>query len=169
MFYIVQNVCWYFFCFYGNQNIASGSFFPYSLLSLRGTPIWLKSAVIIYYTPHPQASNRTRLVFTSIWTFIWILKVILHQFWVKKIFPWKFNLEYGGTFTKLFMHVSSRNMFRKTRNLQICVHVYHPRHCCGDWLTFCFVPIMTSLRKVLIRWLQIMTSWRKDKQSWMLR
>ena len=38
-------------------------------------------------------------------------KVILHQFWVKKIFPGNFNLEYGGTFTKLFMHVSSRNMF----------------------------------------------------------
>jgi hypothetical protein len=34
-----------------------------------------------------------------------MLKVILHQFWVKKIFPWNFNLEYSGTFTKLFMHV----------------------------------------------------------------
>jgi hypothetical protein len=45
-------------------------------------------------------------------------------FWVKKIFPWKFNLEYGGTFTKLFMHVSSRNVFPTTRNLQIRVHVY---------------------------------------------
>ena len=32
----------------------------------------------------------------------WYFKVILHQFWVKKIFPWKFNLEYSGTFTKLF-------------------------------------------------------------------
>jgi len=32
-------------------------------------------------------------------------------------------LEYGGTFTKLFMHVSSRNMFPTTRNLQIRVHV----------------------------------------------
>ena len=73
------------------------------------------------------------------------LKVILHQFWVKKIFPWKFNLEYGGTFTKLFMHVSSRNMFPTTRNLQICVHVYRPRHCCRDWLTFgCFVPMITD-------------------------
>ena len=38
---------------------------------------------------------------------------------MKKIFPWKLNLEYGGTFTKLFMHVSSRNMFPTTRNLQI--------------------------------------------------
>jgi hypothetical protein len=55
---------------------------------------------------------------------IMCLKVILHQFWVKKIFPWKFNLEYGGIFTKLFMHVSNQNMFRKTRNLQIRVHVY---------------------------------------------
>jgi hypothetical protein len=51
---------------------------------------------------------------------------------VKKIFPWKFNLEYGGTFTKLFMHVSSRNMFATTRNLQICVHVYRPRHYARD-------------------------------------
>jgi hypothetical protein len=49
--------------------------------------------------------------------------------------PWKFNLEYGGTFTKLFMHVSCRNMFPTTRNLQIHVHVYRPRHCCGEWLT----------------------------------
>ena len=73
------------------------------------------------------------------------LKVILHQFWVKKNFPWKFNLEYGGTFTKLFMHVSSRNMFPTTRNLQICVHVYCPRHCCGDWLSFgCFVPMIAD-------------------------
>jgi hypothetical protein len=71
------------------------------------------------------------------------VKVILHQFWVKKIFPWKFNLEYGSTFTKLFMHVSSRNMFPTTRNLQIHVHVYRPRHCCGDWLTFgCFFPMI---------------------------
>jgi hypothetical protein len=74
-----------------------------------------------------------------------LLKVILHQFWVKRIFPGKFNLEYGGTFTKLFMHVSSRNMFPTTRNLQICVHVYRPRHYCGDWLTFgCFVPMIAD-------------------------
>jgi len=75
----------------------------------------------------------------------WLLKVILHQFWVKKIFRWKFNLEYGGTFIKLFMHVSNRNMFPTTRNLQIRAHVYHPRHCCGDWLTFgCFVPMIAD-------------------------
>ena len=56
-----------------------------------------------------------------------LLKVILHQFWVKKIFPWKFNLEYDGTFTKLFMHV------------------YRPRHYCGDWSTFgCFVPMIAD-------------------------
>jgi len=30
------------------------------------------------------------------------------------------------------MHVSSRNMFPTTRNLQIRVHVFRPRHCCGD-------------------------------------
>ena len=64
---------------------------------------------------------------------------------MKKISPWKFNLEYGVTFTKLFMHVSSRNMFPTIRNLQIRVHVYHPRHCCGDWLTFgCFVPMIAD-------------------------
>ena len=72
-------------------------------------------------------------------------KVILHQLWVKNIFPWKFNLEYGGTFTKLFMHVPLPNMFPTTRNLQIRVHVYRPRHYCGDWLTFgCFVPMIAD-------------------------
>jgi hypothetical protein len=45
----------------------------------------------------------------------WILfkqsfKVILHQFGVKKNFPWKVHLEYGGTLTKLLVHVSSQNM-----------------------------------------------------------
>ena len=54
------------------------------------------------------------------------------------------------------------------------MHVYRPRHYCGDWLTFgCFVLMITDhnllWRKVLVRWLPIMTSWRKDKQSWMLR
>jgi hypothetical protein len=44
----------------------------------------------------------------------------------------KFNLEYGGIFTELFMHVSSRHMFPTTRNLQIRVHVYRHRYCCGD-------------------------------------
>jgi hypothetical protein len=64
---------------------------------------------------------------------------------VKTIFPWKFNLEYDGTFTKLFMDVSSRKMFPTTRNLQIRVYVYHPRHYCGDWLTFsCFVPMIAD-------------------------
>ena len=72
-------------------------------------------------------------------------KVILHQFWAKKSFPWKFKLEYGGTFTKLFMHVSSRNMFPTIRNLQIRVHVYRLRYCCGDWLTFgCFAPMIAD-------------------------
>jgi hypothetical protein len=101
------------------------------------------------------------------------IKVILHQFWMKKIFPWKFNLEYSGTFTNLFMYVSSRNMFPTTRNLQIRVHVYRPRHYCGDWLTFgCFVPMIVDhdlVKKVLVQWLPIMTSGRKDKQSWILR
>ena len=35
------------------------------------------------------------------------------------------------------MHVSSRNMFSTTRNLQIRVHVYRHRHCCGDFRLFC--------------------------------
>ena len=74
-----------------------------------------------------------------------IIKVILHQFWVKTFSPWKLNLEYGGTFSKLFMHVSSRNVFPTTRNLQIRVHVCCPRHCCGDWLTFgYFVPMIAD-------------------------
>jgi hypothetical protein len=30
-----------------------------------------------------------------------MIKVILHQFWVKKFFHWKFNLEYSGTFTNM--------------------------------------------------------------------
>ena len=73
------------------------------------------------------------------------VKVILHQFWVKKFVLWKFHLEYGGTFTKLVMHVSSRNMSQTIRNLQIRVHVYRLRHCCGDWLTFgCFVPMIAD-------------------------
>jgi hypothetical protein len=45
------------------------------------------------------------------------------------------------------MHVSSRNMFPTTRNLQIRVHVYRPRHYCGGWL----------LSVVLFRWLPIIT------------
>ena len=36
-------------------------------------------------------------------------------------------------------------MFPTTRNLQIRVYVYRPRHCCGDWLTFgCFVPMISD-------------------------
>ena len=44
------------------------------------------------------------------------------------------KIQFGirSTITKLFMHVSSRNMFPTTRNQQIRVHVYRPRHCCGD-------------------------------------
>jgi hypothetical protein len=54
-------------------------------------------------------------------------------------------MEYGGTFNELFMHVSSRTMFPTTRNLQIRVHVYRPRHYCGDWLIFgCFVPMIAD-------------------------
>ena len=54
-------------------------------------------------------------------------------------------MEYGGAITKLFMHVSSRNMFPTIRNLQIRVHVYRPRHSCGDRLTFgWFVPVIAD-------------------------
>jgi hypothetical protein len=63
--------------------------------------------------------------------------------------------------TKLFMHVSSRNIFPTTRNLQIRVHVCRPRHCCGDWLTFGWLFCSDDC------W-----SWPRDKkikQSWMLR
>ena len=48
------------------------------------------------------------------------------------ISPLKIQFGIRGTFTKLFMHVSSRNIFTTTRNLQIRVHVYRPHHCCGD-------------------------------------
>ena len=76
---------------------------------------------------------------------------------MKKICHWKFNLEYGGTFTKLFMHVSSRNMFSTTRNLQIRVDVYRPRYYCGYWLTFgCFVPMIPRQEKF----------WSEDCRSW---
>ena len=56
-------------------------------------------------------------IYLTYWS---LIKVILHQFWVKKIFPWKFNLEYGGTFTKL-------------ANPCACLSS-SPLHC-GDWLT----------------------------------
>ena len=36
-------------------------------------------------------------------------------------------------------------MFPTTKNLQIRVHVYRPRRCCGIWLTFgCFVPMIAD-------------------------
>ena len=117
-----------------------------------------------------DGNRKTKYIFHSYTTSFsnnQAVKVILHQFWVKKISPWQFNMEYAGTFTKLFMHVSSRNMFPRTRNLQIRLHVYRPRHYCGDWLTFgCFVPMIADhdlVKKILVRWLPIMTSWRKGK------
>jgi hypothetical protein len=95
-------------------------------------------------------------------------KVILHKFWVKKCFPWKFNLEYDGIFTKLFIHVSSRNMFPTIRNLQIRVHAYLPRHCCGDWLTFgCFVPMIADHDLVTKRWM--LRKARTHSWQWLLR
>jgi hypothetical protein len=103
----------------------------------------LKGSVNLFWITERNKLNVLSLII--LFTQNVCIKVILHQFWVKKCFPWKFNLEYGGTLTKLFMHVSSRNMFPTIRNLQICVHVYHPCHCCGDWLTFsCFVPMIVD-------------------------
>ena len=49
-------------------------------------------------------------------------KVILHQFWVKKISPWKFNLEYGDTLSLL----SYSCMFQVeicSQQLEICKSV----------------------------------------------
>jgi hypothetical protein len=41
-------------------------------------------------------------------------------------------------------------MFPTTRNLQIRVHVYRPRHYCGDYLTFgCFVPMIADLELII--------------------
>ena len=56
--------------------------------------------------------------------------------------------------TTIILHVYGRNMFIATRNLQIRVHVYRPRHYCGNWLTFgCFVPMIQikSNQKVLFK------------------
>jgi hypothetical protein len=116
-----------------------------SIIIVRNVCVPTSASMIVYlfFTRSWSAIIGPKLFFMRSW-FEWF-KVILHQFWVKKIFPWKFNLKYGGTFTKLFMHVSSRNMVPTTRNLQIRVHLYRPRHCCGDWLTFgCFVPMIAD-------------------------
>ena len=86
------------------------------------------------------------------------IKVILHQFWVKKCFHWKFNLEYGGTFTKLFIF----QVEICSQQLEICKSV-----CMFTVLTI--VADHDLVKKMLVRWLPIMTSWRKDKQSWMMR
>jgi hypothetical protein len=55
------------------------------------------------YSGTPQTGPSDKRTFSFGLEFSpFIFKVILHQFWVKKIFPWKFNLEYGGTFTELY-------------------------------------------------------------------
>jgi hypothetical protein len=51
-----------------------------------------------------------------------VVKVILHQFWVKKFFPWKFNLEYDST-----LLLSYSCMFQVeicSQKLEICKSVY---------------------------------------------
>jgi hypothetical protein len=56
-------------------------------------------------------------------------------------------LFFTWSWSKLFMHVSSRNMFTTTRNLQIRMHICRPSHCCGDWLTFgCWVSVYLSAK-----------------------
>jgi hypothetical protein len=76
-------------------------------------------------------------------------KVMIAIIWTKQPkvnqSPQQFNLEYGSIFTKLFMHVSSRNMFPTTRNLKIRVHVYRPRHHNACVLTVCFLMTETYL------------------------
>jgi hypothetical protein len=79
---------------------------------------------------------------------------------VKKIFPWKFNLEYGGTITKLFVHVSSRNMFPNN---------YKSANPCACLLSSPLLWRLINFR-LFVPWLPIMTSWRKvwfdDSRSW---
>ena len=64
------------------------------------------------------------------------------------------------------MLVSSWNMFPTTRNLHIRVHVYRPRHCCGDWLTFgCFVPMIADHDLVEeMFWSDDCRSWPREEQ-----
>jgi hypothetical protein len=53
---------------------------------------------------------------------VYVLTSASMMFWMKKIFPGKFNMEYGGTFTKLFVHASSRNMLpTKSANRCACL------------------------------------------------
>jgi hypothetical protein len=106
---------------------------PWSLSSLDCVSIWKGSCINLYISLQQNgfwwlSTQQYVIESHKLWHCIisadMYFKVILHQFRVKKIFPSKFNLEYGGNFTKLFMHVSSRNMFPTTRILQIHVHVY---------------------------------------------
>jgi hypothetical protein len=76
---------------------------------------------------------KNKVFFESI-TMFWIINTGFVFTWLKL-----------GSFTKLFMHVSNRNMFPTTRNLQIRVQVYRPCHYCGNWLTCgCFVPMIVD-------------------------
>ena len=103
-----------------------------------------------------QASN---IIYQIVWRRVWMTRnkieciligktsVSLFIYLITPVLGEENSIQFGirGTFTKLFMHISSRNMFPTTRNVQIRVHVYHPRHCCGGWLTFgCFVPMIAD-------------------------
>jgi hypothetical protein len=102
------------------------------------------------------------------------IKVILHQFWMKKSFPWKFNLEYGGTFTKLFMYVSSRK-----NNIYIpCVP--HKNNCNNKkWFTrhetdrflnnHCQECVRAYLKNLLLSGFSMLCSWFYFKLSDLLR
>jgi hypothetical protein len=61
-----------------------------------------------------------------------LFKVILHQFLVKKISPensiWNTAVPLLSYSCMLQVEICSQT----TRNLQIRVHVYRPRHYCGD-------------------------------------
>jgi hypothetical protein len=103
---------------------------------------WTTVAWYVYQTTYAQNSRRC---FETNYN-ISDLKVILHQFWVKKIFPWKFILEYVSTFTKLFMHVSNKNNCKKNlfirhetdrflnNHCQECVRAYLSIHDCLSFL-----------------------------------
>jgi hypothetical protein len=113
-----------------------------SIIIVRNVCVLTSASMIVY------------LFFTRSWSAIIGPKLFFTRSWLAIIEPKLLR----GTFTKLFMH----SMFQVeicSQQLEICKSMCMfivLRHCCGDWLTF-------------FQWLPIMTSWRKDKQSWMLR
>jgi hypothetical protein len=124
--------CFVFFCFFFYRNWI---IFDYRM-SMWKKRFWDTKRDIFRGVIADAVSNKKN-DFVALFS-----KVILHQFWMKKIF---LENSIWNTAVPLFIYVSSRNMFPTTRNLQIRVHVYRPRHYCGDWLTFgCFVPMIVD-------------------------